>query len=515
MERPKLQVVFARYEAIRNPDPCVTRIVTLQIQALVTNDNKLCMKNEFNRYFGDPVPGVQKQLVIVFQVGNAKPVEMKWIEGGGYVNVCAEDFVPRKQLSIKLPPSQQFGTLSYGEVPMCETAFPYEALSVIMSFLPIFPDRMNCLLVCREFKHSLSNTGLTEEFHVGYAEDSSCYLHQPCSFVSLIVSKSTGSLRVLNLSGYSKLNDTALLEILRMNLSRLVVLDLADCVQLTDLSVGQIALSLRGLKALTLKRLFKLTDVSLEPIVTNCLLLERLDVSEVRNLTDFTAQHLHHLRHLRALFLRENHRVTNNGMREFFSPHSSQDHKLKELSVWGLHRLTFADFTFSFAHLRALNLEGCISIDDHAMETIAESCGHLLLALSLKYCHKLSDRAVETVATKLPSLQHLNLAYVCRMTDYGLDCITAHLFDLRSLDMSHCFKLTHVAISNAIERLGMLSELKLRACKQAKVQPEQVINTSISLLDLRDCGNSGNNVDFTGFVNAPNNTGCFIKAFRL
>ncbi|KAH9252923.1 hypothetical protein BASA81_009079 [Batrachochytrium salamandrivorans] len=450
----KLEIVSARYEALHHPDPACTRYVTLQIRALVVQDTKLMMKNEFNLYFGDPDPGKPKQLVIMFKVG-LRQVEMKWIEGGSFVNVHSGDFGLRKTSAVST--TVGFGSRTYGTV-----GFPHEALPVIMSFLPVFPDRLSSVLVCREWSHSLSNTGLTEEFRVGYLGEANSYVNQPCSFVSLIVSKSQSSLRILDLAGYDKLNDDTLVELLGMNLARLAVLDLTDCVELTDKSVVEISTRLPNLKMLTLKRLRQLTDASLVPIISNLTWLERLDLSELRNLTNQTAERLANMTHLKALFLRENHGITNQGMRGFFT---NEANELEELSLWGLHRLTLSpSSSIRFAMLRSLNLEGCIAMDDDAVEVLAEACSNgLLLALSLKYCHKLSDRSVQTIARRMPNLQHLNLAYVCRMTDLGLESITALLSDLRSIDLSHCFKLSEQAISSVAAGLSMLSELKLRA----------------------------------------------------
>ena len=42
--------------------------------------------------------------------------------------------------------------------------FPTEALPIILSFLPVFPDRISCQLVCRDWKNSLNISGLTEDF---------------------------------------------------------------------------------------------------------------------------------------------------------------------------------------------------------------------------------------------------------------------------------------------------------------------------------------------------------------
>jgi len=507
----QLVIVSARYEPLRRPVPWKTRFVTAQLRQRVQKRGegaRLYIRREFNKYFGDPCPGEPKQLVVVFRVRD-KEHEVRWVEGA-LVNVDVDTF-SSKALAAKVASPRD--PLTPRATPATDN-FPHEALPVIMSFLPVYPDRVICQLVCKEWAHSLAENGLTEEFKIGAPDiPGPCYLGQPPSFVEMIVSKSRSSLKILNLDGYRVFTDASASKIFRMA-ERLSRLDLTDCIQLQDESVLLLGSCCPNLIALTLKRCSKLTDVSLVPVVSGCLKLERLDLSELRNVTDDTLEAIgHNLVNLRALFLRENHRVTDRGIstlcstverRAGFEKKKKSNaplnlRKLHELSLWGLHRLTAHSLTgFPIPALRSLSLEGCAGLDDRAIDQVcSSSSSKTLLSLNVKYCHKLSDRAIETVSTQLVNLQHLSLCYLFRVTDAGLRSLSMHLWSLRSLDVSHCLKITSNGIGEIVQNLHALSELRLCSCKQFDDGTVQLVTSileshrgerelALSLLDVRD-----------------------------
>jgi len=201
--------------------------------------------------------------------------------------------------------------------------------------------------------------------------------------------------------------------------------------------------------------------------------------------------------------------------------------KLKELSIWGLHRLTARSLSgFPIPALRSLSIEGCVGLDDFAIEELCNSASsRSLLSLNVKYCHRLSDRAVETIASRLSRLQHLSLCYVFRVTDIALQAISKSLSDLRSLDVSHCLKITDLGISKIVDNLLELSELRLCSCKQftsetvesfAKSLHRRKGEFSLSLLDLRDVNLGAAGLALAAlrsldesFVESGN--GCFVR----
>jgi hypothetical protein len=508
-----LSILHSSYQSLRNPRPWRTRYVTQTLQDWVVskgNGFQLQIPGEFNHKFGDPCPGELKSLFIRYAILDSishKTLmmrEIRWIESSKRIFTLDAKKIYKSVYKPKSPraaaaaaavtTNSNFSTQTTNQnIIIKNPFFPHVALSIIVSFLPVYPDRLHCRLVCKAWKRELNESGLTTEFRIGgdYFPTLPNYTNLPPPFVEMIVKKSSASLRTLDLSGYSTLTDQNFIQII-MNAPQLRDLNLTDCDQLTDTSLSLIGKHSIHLISLTVKRVKLITDISMVSIANGCGLLQRLDLSEVEQITDHSLIAIAtHLQSLVALFLRESHLITDLGGNAVFQHLNT----LREISLWGMHRLTNHSFTSTptikmcTIKLRSITLEGCFGISDETLETLAKTCS-LLVSLNLKHCYRITDYGLDFLS-KFSRLQHLNLCYVKHVSDRTLTRIGKDNSELKSIDLSHCSKITNLGIKALCTNLTWISEFRLCSCLQFSNETVKIIAqeciAEIGLIDMRNC----------------------------
>jgi len=474
-----LHVSLASYAPLRNPAPSNSRFVTKQLNDWITaygHGYELRLDQELNILFGDPCPGERKQLVVRYRCGDrAQERAQSWIEGQRVL-------IDARAI---LSPASSSPTPSRSPTPeFVRHEFPNAVLSVIVPFLPIYPDGLNLRLVCREWDSRIKSFGLAVVFRAMQHA-----VHQPPSFVELVIGRSRSSLRVLDLAGFSKLADVNLATMLA-SFTRLEELDLSDCTQLSEQALLSAVASCPRLEMLTMKRLTAATDAVVCRAAESCPRLSRLDLSECKSITDVALGAVGaRLGELQALFLMENHLVTDDGVLSILRGRASA---LSELSLRGLHRVTEAAFAPRgriLAGLSALTLAGCARIDDAALEAVAVAVR--LVSMDVMHCVRVTDVGIVAAVRSMPLLQHLNLNHALRISDAALAAVGEHCTMLRSLDVSFCGKLSAAGIAAMATRLPQLSEVHMRGCVQlgddAVAALAQTGGDSLSMIDARNC----------------------------
>jgi hypothetical protein len=517
----RLTITSASYAPLRNATPSNSRYVTRQLNEWILTHgqgSELRLINcELNTLFGDPCPGERKRLIVkckcetlptIDDAVHALPLflERTWIEGTKNI------FIDAKALLAPVAPRSRPTT---PEHVTTYHAFPHEVLSVIASFLPVYPDGLGLRIVCKEWNRRVQQAGLTVVYRAA------AFPNHPASFVELIVSRSASSLRVFDLAGYgAKL--AVLSPVLLQSCQHLRELDLTDCHQLTSEHLLQVPQHCPLLEMLTVKRVPNVKDEFVRASAQHCTKLTRFDLSECAAITDDAIRALVVLP-LEALYLNQNHRVSDLGIAGLLV-----SNQLCELSLRGLHRVSSRSFTspgLTLVNLLVLNLEGCVQIDDVALDGLLLAAGgRQLVSLDLRHCHRVTDRGVAALCHGASRLQHLNLSHVVRLTDRGLFSIADKLKDLRSLDASFCVALTRLGTVQAATSLPLLSELRLRGC--AQLGGDLLVSDLISKgrwieqvgqLDLRECGCTNQSlfmlrgkVDLA-FANDDSAPGCFYR----
>jgi len=446
---------------------------------------------------------------------------------------------------------------------------PEIVLPIILPFLDLW-ERMQCRLICRSWKTVVRECGVSRSIDVNNTDVMTTRKSTAAaaatatnngtfnpSILRGLLAYSYSSLQSLFLSGFGELEKNDLHNALP-HLRNLRVLDVSYCLRLDDSTLQLLARSdvpsNKTLRVLYLKGLRRMTDVGLKAICHSCHQLEVLDLSHLTNITDESASCIQQLIFLRALFLRDNWRLTNCS----FDAITTSCSKLEQLTLWGcvgLRRLKFDcgsdgnDLGASALHTTTcisnlmviLNLWGCHDLEDDSAKEL--SCILNLKTLIVSECHRLTDRFVQSFVDGQEqchrgkgSLQHLHLRYLKRITDAALVAIALKLRDLFSLDLTFCSKVTAIGIYRLLDELReSLVELRLKSCRGLQIgrpnkhgdngrrrmvsrqrnnnysnhaghwvlnalrrRPHSTVHHTLCLLDVRGCGGQpGHNLPYT------------------
>lgn len=164
-----------------------------------------------------------------------------------------------------------------------------------------------------------------------------------------MVGKLCPKLQYIDLSGFCGINDSGLLPLVEGCVSGLVKVNLSGCSNLTDEVVSAIARLHGGtLEVLNLDGCMKVTDKSLSEVVSNCLVLNDLDVAKC-SITDS-----------------------------------------------GIAALAFGDQL----NLQILSLSGCSKVSDRSLPSLLK-LGRTLVGLNLQHCNSISNSTVELLMENL------------------------------------------------------------------------------------------------------------------
>ena len=262
-----------------------------------------------------------------------------------------------------------------------------DILPFVIPFLNL-KDRVSCRLICKAWQESVKNWGVTTSI------DSSDSSMAPftASFFRGILSHSFGGLESLFLSDFTHLTKKDLHPSLP-HLSKLRTLDISNCTNLDDSTLILLGTSCaRTLRVLYLKGC-RFTDIGIIGVCERCGPLNVLDASYL-NITDQAGIAIGtNLRQLKALFLRDNFRLTNRSV-DMITKNLMD---LEQITLWGcigLERIeAVRDISGSNNEkLAVLNLWGCHNLGDDTAAVFFGMTG--LRSLVVSECHKLSDQFV-------------------------------------------------------------------------------------------------------------------------
>ncbi|GBG30490.1 F-box/LRR-repeat protein 2 [Hondaea fermentalgiana] len=373
--------------------PETLRFVTSQVRALVERTARgdvLCTEASFNALFGDPVPNENKVLKIYYEVSydddkETSESKILVVPEGSTVLVDVRRYAPqiRRRESLRRARSEEervarLRSLSGSAAARAaKRALETEdVLRLVLGFLPLYPDRLRSMAVCRAWRDFFVSNGLADRFSVGVrgCKGVPCYLDLPLGFVEMVLTRSAPHLVSLDLAGFERITDEVLAPALRSN-PQLRALDLSGCSLLTTTSLGAIGTCCGDLASLSLKRLEALDDACVVNVAQGCKNLESLDLSDCINLTDTSIRELGPaLRRLRVLHAKDLYKVTDESVRVLLENCGS---KVETLSLWSMNRISktgLEPLGGRCPRLASLNLSECFALDDDALvHTFEES----------------------------------------------------------------------------------------------------------------------------------------------
>lgn len=257
-------------------------------------------------------------------------------------------------------------------------------LPIVLPYLTL-KERVNCQLVCKVWRIIVRQWGVAQTVD---ANDPSFRPVFSRAFLRGILSHSYTSLQNLYLCDFKELTRDDLHPAIP-HLRKLRALDISRCNELDNSTLQLISQHLsHSLEVLYMKGLSKVTDEGFMSICRSCLLLQVLEISNVK-ITDESGIAIgENLTQLRALYMRDNYLLTNKSIDNI----TEKCTRLAQLTLWGsirLKSLSFEPLNPVAGNLVLLNLWGCHNLLDEAADALTSM--ESLRTLIVSECHRLTD----------------------------------------------------------------------------------------------------------------------------
>ncbi|KAJ1308987.1 hypothetical protein OPQ81_004669 [Rhizoctonia solani] len=393
---------------------------------------------------------------------------------------------------------------------------PPEVLIHIFRLIPLPKDLYACLLVCRSWCacavelmwHKPMATKIPALWKLLNAFGRDNLTFRYASFVrrlnfmsfggdlsDIMVSRIADCTRLerLTLVNCTNVTDESL-EAILSKMPNLVALDLTGVGLVTDRSITALAHTASRLQGINLGGCKLVTDAGIVELATHCTLLRRVKLAGLQ----VTNQSVIHLARQCPLLLEMDLNgctaISNDAIRELWtcsghirelklgligaaltddafpvpadpqprmitSPNGSQSPPLLLPPETGLTT------TRSFEHLRILDLTGCASLTDAAVEGII-SVAPKIRNLVLAKCTLLTDNAIASVCKLGRYLHYLHLGHVSLITDRAVIQLARTCTRLRYVDLACCTQLTDLSVSELatlvkLRRIGLVRVMNL------------------------------------------------------
>ncbi|GFP92796.1 F-box/LRR-repeat protein 3 [Phtheirospermum japonicum] len=310
-------------------------------------------------------------------------------------------------------------------------------------------------------------------------------------------------------------------------------LDLSMCPRITDFSLGVISSrSKRMLRSIDLSRSRFFSHLGLSSLVTNCVNLVEIDLSNATELKDSAAAAIAQAKNLERLCLARCKSITDIGIGCI----AVGCRKLRWLSLkWCLGvgdlgvgliavkcrdirslDLSYLPITskclsqiLELQHIEDLILEGCYGIDDDSLATIKLGCTSLQ-TLDVSGCQNVSHVGLSSLTSVAAYLQQLNLSHGsrvdldlanslrnlsmlqsikldgCQVTCSGLKAIANWCVSLQELNLSKCMGVTDEGLSSVVTKHKDMKKLDITCCRKiTKISLANVTNSCLSLVSLK------------------------------
>ncbi|CUA69166.1 SCF E3 ubiquitin ligase complex F-box protein grrA [Rhizoctonia solani] len=276
------------------------------------------------------------------------------------------------------------------------------------------------------------------------------------------------NLVALDLTGVGSVTDRSITAVSRIA-SRLQGINLGGCKLITDEGITQLARNCTLLRRVKLAGL-QVTNESVTLLARQCPLLLEMDLTGCTSISNDAIREIWacsgHIRELKLGMIGS--ALTDDAFpvpadpqppRMITSPNGSQSPALTLPPETGLTT------TRSFEHLRILDLTGCTSLTDAAIEGII-SVAPKIRNLVLAKCTLLTDNAIASVCKLGRYLHYLHLGHVSLITDRAVIQLARTCTRLRYVDLACCTQLTDLSVSELatlvkLRRIGLVRVINL------------------------------------------------------
>ncbi|XP_051469925.1 dynein regulatory complex subunit 6 isoform X1 [Apus apus] len=227
-------------------------------------------------------------------------------------------------------------------------------------------------------------------------------------------------------------------------LEHILVLNVADCTRISDEGVTLFVQGSSGakLRELNLANCINVTDASVMEIAQRCHALTYLSLRYCENVTDAGIEALVDMSSLISIDI-SGTSISDTGLRAL-GCHG----KIKELSVSECKNISDAgiqDFCEGTRYLECCHVTCCPQLTDDAVKAMAFHCQRLT-AVSIAGCPEMTDTCIQYLAASCRYLHFLDVSGCIHLTDKALKYLWESCKQLQVLKMLYCRNITKQAV---------------------------------------------------------------------
>jgi Leucine Rich repeat len=251
----------------------------------------------------------------------------------------------------------------------------------------------------------------------------------------------TSRLVALDLRSCCNITDECVMDVIK-RFPKLRSIDVGNCRLVTDAGVSALGHRHGQLPSIYLSDCLRLTDAGISALATGCCQLQSIEFSCCINVTDAGISAL-----------------------------AAGCGQLHRIDLSGCKRVTDAGISALAAgcgQLQSVNLESCDEVTDAGVFSLGAGCSKLQ-SINLESCTKVTDAGIFSLGAGCGKLQRIDLTDCRLMTDAGISALAAGCGQLLSIFLGGCIKVTDAGISALGAGCGQLRCIDLTDCRQMQV----------------------------------------------
>ncbi|KAM4037567.1 F-box and leucine-rich repeat protein 13 isoform 1-T1 [Anomaloglossus baeobatrachus] len=256
------------------------------------------------------------------------------------------------------------------------------------------------------------------------------------------ISRSSPNLNHIYVADCQKITDISLKTL--ASLKNIAVLNVADCIRISDPGVRQVVEGPSGnkIRELNLTNCLRVSDLSLLRIAQKCHNLNFLSLRYCENVTDSGIELLGNMTSLISIDISGTN-ITDQGLMAL-----GAQSKIRELSVsecLGVTDIGIQKFCHQSKDLEVLDISHCLQVTNNTVKTIAFCC-KMLTSINIAGCPKITDISIQYLSGGCRYLHIIDISGCIHLSDKALKYLQKCCRQLRNLRMLYCKSITKTTV---------------------------------------------------------------------
>ncbi|XP_040268915.1 dynein regulatory complex subunit 6 [Bufo bufo] len=256
------------------------------------------------------------------------------------------------------------------------------------------------------------------------------------------ISRSSPNLNHIYIADCQKITDISLKAL--ASLKNITVLNMADCIRISDPGVRQVVEGSSGnkIRELNLTNCLRVSDLSLLRIAQKCHNLNFLSLRFCENVTDSGIELLGNMTSLLSIDI-SGTSITDQGLTAL-----GAQNKIKELSVsecLGITDIGIQKFCHQARDLEMLDISHCLQVTNNTLKTIAFCC-KMLTSINIAGCPKITDISIQYLSGGCRYIHIIDISGCIHLSDKALKYLQKGCKQLRTIRMLYCKSVTKAAV---------------------------------------------------------------------